>query len=144
MGTQQGMPERRQRGIMAVLYLVLLLLGLMQGLIGSFQYSQSPVPLVAIVLDVAIFVTCVLGGWGARSFPGGLIPALGWIVASFVLSMPSSRGSVIITNTAAGKWYLYGGTLAAVAGATTVFVALARSRSRPRLPVYFAADRPRR
>jgi Family of unknown function (DUF6113) len=132
MGTQQGMPERRQRGIMAVLYLVLLLLGVLQGLIGSFQYSQSPVPLVAIVLDVAIFATCVLGGWGARSFAGGLIPALGWIVASFVLSMPSAHGSVIVTNTTAGKWYLYGGALAAVAGATTAFVTWARAHSRPR------------
>ena len=126
------MPERWQRGIMAVLYLVLLLLGLLQGLIGSFQYSRSPVPLVAIILDLAIFATCLLGGWGARSIAGGLIPALGWIVASFVLSMPSSRGNVIITNTAAGKWYLYGGTLAAVAAATTVFVALARARARSR------------
>ena len=44
------------------------------------------------------------------SVSGALVPAVGWILASFVLSMPVSSGSVIIANTAAGKWYLYGGT----------------------------------
>jgi len=124
-----------QRAFMAVMYVVLFLLGAVQGIIGSFQYSQSPVPLVAIVLDVAIFATCVLCGWGLRSFTGGLVPAVGWIIASFVLSMPSSHGSVIITNTTAGKWYLYGGALAATVGATMSFVLWARAQSRPRGPL---------
>ncbi len=115
---------------MALVYLVLFLLGAVQGVIGSFQYSRSPVPLVAIALDLVIFATCVLCGWGLRSFSGGLLPAIGWIIASFVLSMPASNGSVIITNTTAGKWYLYGGAAAATAGATTVFVVWARRQSR--------------
>jgi hypothetical protein len=137
MGTPQeppdrGQRDRGQRALTAVSYLVLLLLGVMQGIVGSFQYGRSPVPLVAIVLDVAIFATCVLCGWGMRSFTGGLVPAAGWIIASFILSMPSSHGSVIITNTTAGKWYLYGGAIAAVAGATTTFVLWARSQHRRR------------
>ncbi len=123
-----------QRAFMAVVYVVLFLLGAIQGVIGSFQYSQSPVPLVAIVLDVAIFATCLLCGWGLRSFTAGLLPAVGWIIASFVLSMPSSHGSVIITNTTAGKWYLYGGAVAAVAGSTATFVLWARGQSRSRGP----------
>ena len=120
-----------QRAFMVLVYVVLFLLGAIQGVFGSFQYSRSPVPLVAIALDVAIFATCVLCGWGLRSFAGGLLPAIGWIIASFVLSMPSSNGSVIITNTTAGKWYLYGGAVAAVAGATAVFFLWARGQSRP-------------
>jgi hypothetical protein len=119
-----------QRAFMVVVYVVLFLLGAVQGIIGSFQYSRSPVPLVAIILAVAIFATCLLCGWGLRSFAGGLLPAVGWIIASFILSMPSSHGSVIITNTTAGKWYLYGGTVAAVAGATAVFFLWARGQSR--------------
>jgi hypothetical protein len=119
-----------QRAFMAVVYVVLFLLGAVQGIIGSFQYSRSPVPLVAIMFAVAIFVTCLLCGWGLRSFAGGLLPAIGWIIASFVLAMPSSHGSVIITNTTAGKWYLYGGAVAAVAGASAVFVLWARGKSR--------------
>jgi hypothetical protein len=118
------------RAFMVVVYVVLFLLGAVQGIVGSFQYSRSPVPLVAIVFVVAIFVTCLLCGWGLRSFAGGLLPAVGWIIASFVLSMPSSNGSVIITNTTAGKWYLYGGAVAAVAGATAVFFLWARRQSR--------------
>ena len=125
---------RTQRAFMVVVYVVLFLLGAVQGVIGSFQYSRSPVPLVAIVLDVAIFATCLLCGWGLRSLAGGLLPAVGWIVASFVLAMPSSHGSVIITNTTAGKWYLYGGALAAVAGASAAFVFRTRGQSRPRGP----------
>ena len=51
-----------------------------------------------------------------RSVGGALCPALGWMIASFVLSMPVSSGSVIITDSTAGKWYLYGGTVASLAG----------------------------
>jgi hypothetical protein len=131
METQQGVPERRPRAFMALVYVVLFLLGAIQGVIGSFQYSRSPVPLVAIAFGIAIFATCVLCGWGLRSFAGGLLPAIGWIIASFVLSMPSHNGSVIITNTTAGKWYLYGGTAAVAAGASTAFVLRARAQSRP-------------
>ena len=118
------------RAFMVVVYVVLFLLGAVQGIIGSFQYSRSPVPLIAIVFVVAIFLTCLLCGWGLHSFAGGLLPAVGWIIASFLLSMPSSNGSVIITNTTAGKWYLYGGAVAAVAGSTAVFFLWARRQSR--------------
>ena len=131
MGTPQDLPGRGQRAITAIAYLVLFVLGAVQGLIGSFQYSRSPVPLVAILLALVIFATCVLCGWGMRSFAGGLLPALGWLVVSFVLAMPSSHGSVIITNTTAGKWYLYGGAAAVAAGASTAFVLRARAQSRP-------------
>ena len=131
MEPQPGVPENRPRALMALVYAVLFLLGAVQGVIGSFQYSRSPVPLVAIAFGIAIFATCVLCGWGLRSFAGGLLPAIGWIIASFVLSMPSHNGSVIITNTTAGKWYLYGGTVAVAAGALTAFVLRARAQSRP-------------
>jgi len=132
MGTPQGQPEPAQRATMAAGYVLLFVLGAVQGLIGSFQYSRGPGPLVAIILAVIIFATCVLAGWGLRTLGGGLLPAIGWIVASFVLSMPRANGSVIIANTAEGKWYLYGGSLAAAAGAATAFRYWARTRSRPR------------
>ena len=99
-----------------VLYLVLFVLGALQGLIGSFQYSQAPVPLIAILLALIIFATCLGGGWGMRTFGGGLIPALGWLAASFILASPRGNGSVIVTASTAGTWYLYGGALACLAG----------------------------
>ncbi len=133
MGTPQGLPRREQpRALTIVTYLVLFLLGLIQGVIGSFQYSRSPVPLVAILLAVVIFVTCLLCGWGMRSFAGGAVPALGWVASSFVLSMPSSHGSVIVTATTAGEWYLYGGAFAATGGACVSFILRAYRQPRRR------------
>ena len=44
-----------------------------------------------------------------RTTIGALVPAIGWFLASFGLAMPTAGGSVIITNTTAGEWYLYGG-----------------------------------
>jgi len=133
MGTSQGLPGNGQRApITAIGYLVLLVFGGLQGLIGSFQYGDSPVPFAAIVLDVIIFATCVLAGWGLRTYAAGILPALGWIVVSFVLAMPRPNGSVLISGTSAGEWYLYGGALAAAAGAATAFFGWARTKQRPR------------
>jgi hypothetical protein len=133
MGTSQGLPGNGQRAPITVIgYLVLLVLGGLQGLIGSFQYADSPVPLMAIVLDLLIFATCMLAGWGVRTYAAGILPALGWIVVSFVLATPRSNGSVLIAGTSAGEWYLYGGALAAAAGAATAFLGWARAKQRSR------------
>jgi hypothetical protein len=96
-------------------YAALFLAGVVEALIGSFQYSRNA-PFGAIVFCVVLLATCLLGAWAMRSVAGALWPAIGWIIASFVLSMPVSSGSVIITNTTAGKWYLYGGTVCSLAG----------------------------
>jgi hypothetical protein len=122
MGTSQGSARGGgQRALSAVGYVALFLLGLVQGFIGSFQYGQSPSPVIAIILVVVIFVTCAACGWGAGTMGAGVLPAIGWIFAAFFLAMPKSNGSVIITATAAGEWYLYGGALAAAAGAVSSF-----------------------
>ena len=104
-------------------YGMLLLLGVAQSLVGCFQYSRAlgPVPAAALAFDVLIGVTCVLGAWGMRSPLGGLMPAVGWIVTSYVLAMGTPGGSVVITNTAAGKWFLYGGSVCAAAGVLVAF-----------------------
>ena len=122
MGRSQGAPAAGQRTLTALGYLALFVLGALQGLIGSFQYSQSPVPLIAIVLAVVIFATCVACGWGLGTFGGGLLPAVGWILASFILASGRPNGSVIITASTAGEWYLYGGALACAAGSVTAFI----------------------
>ena len=113
-------------------YGALVVLGAVEGLIGSFQYSHvaGPVPLAALVSCLVILATCLLASWAVRSVTGALMPAFGWILASFVLSLPASNGSVIITNTAAGKWYLYGGTLSTVVGVAVSFAGFARVRPR--------------
>lgn len=131
MGTSQGQRSpAQQRALTAVGYVMLFVLGALQGLIGSFQYSQPPTPLIAIILALAIFATCAGCGWGMGTFGAALLPAVGWIIASFVLSMPRPNGSVIITATAAGEWYLYGGALACVVGCLSTLV-FKISRSAP-------------
>lgn len=111
---------------------LLFVLGILQGVIGSFQYSRGPVPLLAIILIVVLFATCAGGSWAMRSFASGLLAAVGWLVASFVLSMGTAQGSVIIAATPAGEWYLYGGVLAALAGVLFSFITWARTARRPR------------
>src|SRR6516165_4701442 len=107
--------KRRRVLLTAGAYTALFLAGVVEGVIGSFQYGRNA-PLGAIVFCVVLLATCLLGAWGMHSVAGALWPAVGWFVASFVLSMPAASGSVIITSTTAGKWYLYGGTVCALTG----------------------------
>jgi Family of unknown function (DUF6113) len=132
MGRSQGPPAAGQRTLTALGYVMLFVFGAMQGLIGSFQYSKPPAPLIAIVLVVIIFATCAGCGWGVGTFGAALLPALGWILASFILAMPRPNGSVIITASAAGEWYLYGGALACAAGCVTGFFTRLRRSAPPR------------
>jgi Family of unknown function (DUF6113) len=115
-------------------YGMLFVLGAVQGVIGSFQYSwmAGSVPVAALAWCAVLLATCLLGAWAMRSVSGALAPAVGWILAAFLMSMPVSNGSVIITNTAAGRWYLYGGTVTAVAGALLAFVVVVRGQGRTR------------
>jgi hypothetical protein len=133
MGISQGpRPDGGRRTLTAAGYVMLFALGALQGLIGSFQYSQAPAPLIAIILALAIFTTCAACGWGIGTFAAGLLPAVGWILASFILAMPRPNGSVIVTASAAGEWYLYGGALACAVGCLTAFFTRLRRSARPR------------
>jgi hypothetical protein len=114
--------------VTAGVYGMLFVLGVVQGLIGSFQYGRTvgSVPVAALVSCAAILATCLLGAWAMHSASGAILPGMGWLITSFVLSMPVSNGSVIITDTAPGKTYLYGGTLSVAVGVVVSFVAIAR------------------
>jgi hypothetical protein len=115
-------------------YGVLFLLGAVEGTIGSFQYSRTAgaVPLAALAFCAALLVTCLLAAWALRAVSGAVVPAIGWIVASFVLSMPVSNGSVIISASTPGEWYLYGGALsAAIAVAASFGGSIRTARTQP-------------
>jgi hypothetical protein len=111
-------PERKGTPwlVTGAVYLVLFLLGGSEGLIGSFQYSHvvGPVPVVALACCVVLLASCLLAAWAMRSVSGALVPAAGWLLVSFLMSMPVPSGSLIITGTTPGEWYLYGGTLCAL------------------------------
>ncbi len=121
--------KRGTRSLLSAgVYGVLFLLGLVEGIIGSFQYSRTAgsVPVAALVCCAVILATCLLGAWAMYSVTGAILPGMGWVIASFVLSMPVSNGSVIITNTTPGKWYLYGGTLSVAVAVVLSFARLGR------------------
>ena len=113
---------RRDRGTVAA-YVALFLLGLIEGLIGCFQFGHSlgGVPVMSLVFCALILVTIVAGAVGMGTALGGVLPAIGWMTASFVLTLPTAAGSVIVTNTFAGKWYLYGGAACAAIGVVASF-----------------------
>jgi hypothetical protein len=119
--------------VVAGVYGVLFLLGAVEAMIGSFQYGRvpKPVPVAALVCCAVILLTCVLAAWAMRSVSGALLPGMGWIITSFVLSMPVSNGSVIITNTTPGQWYLYGGTLSVAAAVVASFAGMALGSRTP-------------
>lgn len=111
-----------------VTYLALFLLGLGQGLVGAFYYGVGPAPLAALGFDVCILATCLLGAWGTQSALGGFAPAAGWFVATFVLASGTSAGSVIITASSAGEWFLFGGAVAAMIGVVGGFTLWSRRK----------------
>ncbi len=137
----ENVPEPRRRPVapdgpwaVAGGYCLLLVFGLLLGMIGSFQYSWAlgSFPIAAASFALGIGVVCVAGGWGMRSPLGGLMPAVGWFVASFVLAMSTPGGSVVITNTTAGEWFLFGGSICAVAGVVACFSLFSPGRARRR------------
>ena len=134
MGIPQDQPRTglSHPAVTAAGYLLLFVLGVLQGLIGSFQHSQPPTPLIAIILAAVIGVTCAAGGWGMSSTAAGLLPAIGWIIISFGLATSRPNGSVLFTQSAAAEWYLYGGALAALAGAVIPFFVRVTRLARPR------------
>jgi hypothetical protein len=115
-------------------YLTLMVLGAAQALVGAFFYSSGPVPLAAIGFDVAIFASCLLGAWGMRRPAGALAPAAAWFLTAFALASGTHDGSVLITATTAGTWFLFGGATSAAAGLVAAFAIWSRSgRGTPRL-----------
>lgn len=109
------------------------LFGMLQALVGAFFYGVGPAPAAAIGFDLAILATCLIGGWGLGRPLGGVIPAIGWFIVAFVLASGTGGGSVLITATAAGEGFLFGGAACATAGlvgAVTIWSRFGLGRSR--------------
>jgi hypothetical protein len=111
-------------------YVMLVLFGMAQALLGTFFYGSGPAPLASIGFDVAILATCLLGAWGLGRALGGVAPAVGWFIVAFVLASGTPGGSVLITASSAGEWFLFGGAAGATAGLIAGITAL-RSRRGP-------------
>ena len=133
MGT--ATPDRRPSPVVTSGgYLLLFALGAAEGVLGAFWYAVSlgPVPVAALGFAVGILVTTIGAAWGMQAATAGLMPAVGWFLAVFIMAMPTRGGSVLITNTGAGKWFLYGGTLCVLAGVVASFATQGRARAQGR------------
>jgi hypothetical protein len=128
-------PDRRPSALVTSGgYLLLFALGAVEGLLGAFWYAVSlgPVPVAALGFALGILVTSIGAAWGMQAATAGLMPAVGWFAAVFIMAMPTRGGSVLITNTGAGKWFLYGGTLCVLAGVVASFATQGRARAQGR------------
>jgi hypothetical protein len=103
-------------------YVLLFLFGLLQAVIGGFQYSRGPAPVTSICFALGILVTCILSDWGMRTVAAGLMPGVGWFIAVLILATGTQGGSILITNSTAGEWFLFGGSICAAAGCLVSYV----------------------
>ena len=109
-------------------YVVLVLFGMAQALLGTFFYGSGPAPLASIGFDIAIFATCLLGTWGTGQASGAFSVAAGWYIVAFVLASGTKGGSVLITASPAGETFLFGGAAAAMVGVIVAFTVWSRAR----------------
>ena len=119
-------PPPGDTALTIVASVMLALFGMAQALVGTFFYNVGPAPIVSIGFDLAILATCLLGAWGLGRALGGVIPAIGWFLVAFVLASGTGGGSVLITATPAGEWFLFGGAACATAGMVAVLTVWSR------------------
>ncbi len=97
-------------------YGVLAVLGVVLGLIGSFEFSWElgPVPVAAVLLSGLNLAVFWAAGWAMRSKAGAVVPAALWMIILVVLSTRRPEGDLVVTGTTQGYVYMIGGVLAAL------------------------------
>ena len=118
--------RRADRVLTVASYLALALFGAAQAVLGAFFAGSALTPGAAVGFDAAIFATCVLGGWGLRSWAGAVAPAASWFVLAVVLAFVPSGETLLIAGSSAGELLLLGGTAATAAGVLVARVAWPR------------------
>ena len=101
-----------------------------EAVIGSFQYSRGPGPLVAVCFALGMLVHLPTRRLGNARGRRRLMPGVGWFVTAFVLASGTQGGSVLITATTAGQWFLYGGAACAAVGCLAATCGWSRAGSR--------------
>jgi hypothetical protein len=98
-------------------YGVLAVLGVLLGVIGSFEFSWQfgSVPVAAILLSVVNLAAFRAAGWAMESKLGAVVPAVVWMIILVVLSSRRPEGDLVVTGTTPGYVYMFGGAVAALA-----------------------------
>jgi hypothetical protein len=117
-------PPSEPAFLIGLVYGVLAVLGVLLGLIGSFEFSWTigGVPVAAIMLSLVNLAAFRAAGWAMESKLGAVVPAALWMIILLVLSSRRPEGDLVVTGTTAGYVYMFGGAVAAL-------VAIAWTRS---------------
>lgn len=99
-------------------YAALFVLGAAVGVLGCFHYSAAVagLPIGAVLAIAGNFVMCWVGGRAMRSKLGAAVPAAGWVLTAMVFAVQRPEGDIVVTSTAVGLAFLFGGTVAAGVG----------------------------
>lgn len=99
-------------------YAALFLLGAVVGVFGCFHFSVAAfgVPVGTVLAIIVNLLMCWLGGLGMQSKLGAALPAAGWLIVAMAFAVQRPEGDVVVTNSAVGLTYLFGGTVAAGVG----------------------------
>lgn len=126
-GTVPSAPPEEPTFVTGVTYGMLVMLGFMLGVIGSFEFSWTfgGIPVAALALTAINFAVFRLAGWAMHGKLGAVVAAVPWMIVTVVLSGRRPEGDLVVTGTLAGYVYIFGGSIAAV-----IAVAWTRS-SRP-------------
>lgn len=123
-------PKPEPAFLVGLVYGLLAVLGVLLGVIGSFQFAweAGEIPVAALALSLVNLAVFRAGGWATESKLGAVIPALLWMIVLFVLASRRPEGDLVVTGTTAGYVYMFGGAVAAL-------VAVAWTRpARPWIP----------
>jgi hypothetical protein len=103
--------------LIGLAYGVLAVLGVVLGVIGSFEFSWElgSVPVAAILLSVVNLAVFRAAGWAMESKLGAVVPAVLWMIILVVLSSRRPEGDLVVTGTTPGYVYMFGGAVAALA-----------------------------
>lgn len=102
--------------VVGLTYGVLAVLGVLLGVIGSFEFSWEAgvVPVAAIALALVNLAVFRAAGWAMESRLGAVVPAVLWMIVLIVLSSRRPEGDLVVTGTTAGYTYMFGGAVAAL------------------------------
>lgn len=97
-------------------YGVLIVLGAVLGIIGSFEFSWQlgAVPVAALAWTVVNIAAFRAAGWVMEGKLGVAAMAAPWLIFVLVLSSSRPEGDLVVTGTTGGYIFIFGGTIAAV------------------------------